>query len=939
MRLWPDAPELILTAARDSGQRIGPAMRVLFALSLFCFIVVSVPEAHAQQAPDTTRAAVVDTLQALPVLPETALPDTLSPPDTTLVPLEARPAGTGERTLIGGKPSGRQVTFSARDSLVITFGQDGGDIASLFGKAEVAYQDAELEAYNVDILFDIEELRARGLEGISGPEGRPQFRQGDETFTGRELAFNLRTEQGRVVAARTAMDEGFIHGGIVKLRDPNTAFIQDGRYTTCECEDDPSYTLRANRMKVVDQEWVYTGPIQLYLFNIPTPLWLPFGFLPATEGRRSGLLPVDYGEDDRGFYLRNFGWYQAINDYMDAQVRLGLWTSGSWQVSPLYRYARRDFYTGSLQVDYVRNRLGMRGDPDFTVIRTSSLRWNHNQTVTPTIQLSGDVNLTTRDYMRTISESYEDRVAQTISSNVRYNQRWPSANRSLNVGLSQSQTLATGAVSMTIPNLSFSQGTRYPFRSAGRTPGQRDSWLERITYSYNASLDNRYSFQPLNDSLAAEISWWDALFSPSQFQEATGRTDPFSFRATHRVPVGTSFSLERLPLLGTPLRLNINPSVNYTEDWFIQTQRRFLDGGQLRMEQVPGFFSLRRFSAGVSANTTIYGLFPLRVGPYDGVRHTLRPTLSWNYTPDYFSPFWGYTRTFTAADDSETRYPIVSGISPGMQQTMSLSLDNVFETRRVQVDSEGGERRQSVRLFNLSANGAYNFAADSFRVSNISLNGRTTLFGQVNVNMNATLSPYRLDSEGTRPINEFVFSPQNPFPARMTNFRVSATTALRSSTRTGDSRPAVTPREAMLLEVDPHLEQDLAMPSTAISTPYADFSIPWSLNLDFSYSVARPFATTRRQATVNARSDLSLTPNWMLNVTTGYDLIGGEMALTDVRIMRDFECWQMSFSWVPFGPYQSYGFQLYVKSGQLTDLLRISQPRSDVRGRFTDRLP
>jgi hypothetical protein len=245
-----------------------------------------------------------------------------------------------------------------------------------------------------------------------------------------------------------------------------------------------------------------------------------------------------------------------------------------------------------------------------------------------------------------------------------------------------------------------------------------------------------------------------------------------------------------------------------------------------------------------------------------------------------------------------------------------------------------------VQLLNFSAASSYNFAADSLRLSNLALNGRTRMFGQVDVNMSATVSPYGLSADGSRVVDRFVFSPGRVALGRLTSMNVSARTSVRSPQR-GDARPAVAPRAGMMDPFADGMGQfgspfggPAQMPSTASMTPYTDFAIPWSLNLDMSYSVFQPLLTSNRSATINASGDFNLTPNWKVTFMTGYDLIRGDVALTNLNITRDFECWQMSLNWIPLGPYRSYGFQLYVKSSQLSNLLRISQPRSDVQGRF-----
>ena len=595
-----------------------------------------------------------------------------------------------------------------------------------------------MQAHEVEILFESDEIHAKGLPVDTGMVGRPRFNQGSEEFIGDQMAFNLRTERGRVTVAETQYDDGQIRGGIVKVTEDSTLYIKDGVYTTCDCIDDPSYSLRSNKMKVVDQEKIFTGPIQLFLFNIPTPLWLPFGFLPAQNTRRSGLLAPTYGEDESGFYLRDLGWYFAISDYHDLQLRGGIWTSGSWKASSLWRYNKRYGYSGQVYLDYSRLRSGEPGDLNFDIRRISSLRWQHNHTLNPSTSLTSNVNLSTQRFLRDVSERYNDRVSQSISSSISFRKRWANTGRSLSLNINQNQVLSTNTTSMTLPNLTFSQNSRKPFARETRPPGSKEHWYERITYNYNFTLNNRYNFSPIQDDslLAANggdgITWFDALLSRDNFDRATGGDDePFDFRASHRIPINASFSARKISL-------NVTPSINYTENWYIQTNRQFLSidpedsTTSVVTEPQPGFFALRQFSSSLSANTTIYGIFPLKVGTIDGFRHTLRPTLSFTYRPDFEGSFWGYTRSYTDDVGEEVDYRIVNEVQRGLQQALSLSLNNIFEAKRVEVDSTGAEQSTTLKLLNLDGSTSYNFAADSLNLSNINLTARTSLFKKQN---------------------------------------------------------------------------------------------------------------------------------------------------------------------------------------------------------------
>ncbi len=848
------------------------------------------------------------------------------------------------------------ITFSAQDSLVLLLDSDSGDLGTLTGNARVTYEGITLGAHFVDLLLEQDELVAYGLATDSGLVGSPVFTEGSETLTGSRLSYNVVTGRGRITEARTQFEEGFIQAGVAKVQEDSTIFIQDGLYTTCNCGPDetPSYSLRARRMKIVDQKWVYTGPIQLYLFNIPMPIWLPFGFLPYQEGRRSGLLTPQYGEDERGFFLKNWGWYFALNDNMDAQIRLGLWTKGSWQVNPTFRYNRRDYFSGNLGIDFLQERNGERHDPDLIKRRSLSFRWNHNQIFSPKSRLTANVNLTSSTYLRTVSDRYDDNTRQSIGSSIQYNRTFRGG-RSISLSMRQQQIVSSGSVDLAFPQLSFSQTTKSPFKRA--TSGRNQRWYERLQYSISSRINNLYEFRPISDeeliangdTLAdgqpVSYPWYEALFDQEKYQIATGRSDGrIRFNATHRIPISAPFAIRRIPLLGS-IQLNLAPNANYTEEWFITSERRQLKAdGTIESTAKQGFFALRQFNTGISANTTIYGLFPVKLGAYEGLRHTVRPRLGFSYRPDFSSESWGYTRQLLdqagqpVADTLATgviprRYPIVQGVQSGLQNALSFGIDNTFETKRVQIDSTGAKEARVLKLFTLNLSSSYNFAADSLKMAPVRISARTSILGKFNINFSSTFSPYKLSVDGRRTIDDFVFSFRKFAFARLTQLSIRGSMQLRGSLPIQrDNTPPDASTMSQFGSYPPPLQG--RMNQSFSSSSIGGGRQSWALNLSFVYQISRPQLILNRSATINTRFNFSLTPTWSVQGQTGYDFERKKLVTTTLNLSKEFECWNMGFRWVPFGAFQSWGFNLHVKSGRLAEFLRIQQPRAERRRGF-----
>lgn len=913
------------------------------------------------------------------------------------------PTASGGTGPPGGSGSDNAVTFSAQDSLVLRRGEEGGDKSTLYGQAEMTYQDATLQAQTVEMDLETNTLEASGSSSETDEETRPSFQQeGGQSFTGSVLSYNLNTRRGRVVTARTQQRDANIQGGTVKMFEDSTLFIQDASYTTCDCppEEIPSYSLRSNEMKV-QGEWVYTGPIQLYLFSVPTPLWLPFGFLPNIQGRRSGPLSPDYGEDRRGFYLRNLGWYFALNDYMDLQIEAGVWSQGSYEIRPRFRYRKRYDYNGRLQVTYRREKVGEELDPNFQKRHEGDFRWRHSQDLSPTASLNGDIDLATSgDFARRNSDDFNDAVRQDVSSSIRYRKRWPEGGRRVNISASQKQKFQNNEVRLRLPNVSFSQNSFKPFEQEQRIGSQR--WYEKITTSYDLDVTNTYNFRPrdpeqvrqggtvedslLADSIAqANVDWYEALVDRRKYRLATGDDERYDFQATHQIPLSMSFRVDRF-------NLSLSPSLNYTSDWYVNTIRQVArdtssEDGPSTVEVVeqtePGFYARHDFGSSFSASTELYGMFPVEVGSFEGLRHRMSPSLSANYQPNFNAPFWGRSRVLRTEDGTPVRhvngspmidttagdlhrYDIVSGSRvrrSSEQRSLNFSLRNVFETKRVEIDSTGDRRTDKITLLNLDVSGlSYNFAADSFRVGNsINVNARTRI-NPFNISARTSFSPYALRRGNTdqfRRVDQLMVVESPVTPARLTQFRTSVgvdfssrdrgrnrTTRARGSRRQSQRRPqrrgaGMQPGQRRASSganrtgpPSPSEQQDRRA-QQARSTELADLSLPWSLGFDFSYRLQKPQKeVTNRSATLDVDFSLNVTPLWRVQGRTGYDFLQKKISTTRIRINRNLGCWNMSFTWVPFGEFQKYGFNLQVSSGQLSQLLQLQIPNKGGEGRL-----
>jgi len=880
--------------------------RLAFRLAALAALAAASP-ARAQAADSTAGTGSV-----------VARPDSTVAPAT---PLGIRVAPPAE----GGLEA--PVEYTARDSVRIVLaprvrtgsapaGARADDRVTLHGDATATYQTATIRAARLDYLAGPEELRAAPVESDTGAVGLPTFADGEESFTGRLFVYNLRTRRGRVTAARTRIDDGFLLGGVVVQRDEHVIFAQDAAYTTCDL-DHPHYALEADRLKVVDGRRVFSGPVRLRLLGLPTPLWLPFGYFPAAEGRRSGPLPVRYGrESGFGLFLDNLGWYWAASEFFDLQLAGKVGTEGSFTATGTARYARRYRYTGDLLLSYGRLRQGESTDPGFAPRVPVRLGWNHRQTFAAGQTLSARVDLQSTS-QRFATATVSQQIQTSTTSSVAFAQSWPRVGRALSVNAQAFQDLATGRATITLPTLTLTQQRRFPLRR-----GADDRWTDRLAVSYSATGTNTYDFTPLSDSTG--VSFLDGLFSPSDFLRATGRDQRFDTRLVQTVPVQASFSAGRY-------NLSVVPSATWTETWLGRREQRtwLPDSARVLTEQVPGFTAVRRLAATVTASTELFGTFPLRVGPLDGLRHTVRPRASLSFEPDYAS--LGFVREVQADTTGRTvRYAIAPGVPLDPTRALSFGIENAVLVRVARPDSTGEIQRRTVQVLSFDLSGGVNFAAPVRPVRDLALTASSAL-GGLNASGQAGFSIYSVDSTGV--LTETTQWRDAGRPLRLTGVSVRA----GRSFSFGGAGAAETPVVAPLPAVRPgEPDYDPARPlGPSAVVGYTDATAPLSLTVDLTLSHAPARGLTLPAQTTATLSvtqfALRLTPAWRATGSTGLDLTNGRPTQTTIGLTRDLHCWELSINWQPIGFVRGFGVSLAVKSGYLRDVLRLDAPQTTVR--------
>ena len=813
------------------------------------------------------------------------------------------------------------VTAHAEDS---TRYDDTHQILYLYGRARVVYEDFELDAdyIRVDqknkLIFSsgqIDPLTHRYI-------GRPISKQGkDKPVTSDSLYFHYETKKGKIYNASSEQDGNFITGGQVKKLNETEAAYRNIIFSTCSLPYPETHFGIVITKGIGEKNRIISGPAFLEIEGIPLPLAIPFGFFPKPDSKSSGVIIPTFGEDQKlGFYLRNFGYYLALNDYIDLTNTGTLYSKGSYEVNTSARYLNRYKYSGTLSLSYSSTNYGLPGDP---ANKDFHIDWSHstNSNAHPGTTFSASVNAGTSGFFQhnPATEGYNlnNLTSSSLRSSIAYGKTWAGTPFNFTANLSQSQDLVNKTVTLEFPTFNFNMATISPFDSKERVGTQK--WYQKISVGYSLQGTNKVTAVP-----EAELFKSETL--KKRFQNGF----------QHNVPVSFNQNLFKY--------FQFSANLNYQEWWYLQHYKEHFARGSvpgrdsLVFDTLSGFKRAGQYNLGASLSTKIYSTLSFKNSNLMAIRYVATPSLSFSYHPDFSDPSFGYYQY--AISSATIPYPIsyqkysifqnavYGGPSAGRTAGLGLTIDNNIEAkmRAKATDTSGTDRKIKIlEGFNIST--FYNFAADSFKLSAIQLSGHTALFKQkLNVSISGTLDPYVTqvrDSIGANriirykvPINKYTFQNGN-FPT-LTSFSVSASASLNPSIFKPQN--AQTPQPGTLQNMNPEQAAKLALLNSD-PTAYVDFNVPWNLSVNYSFSYNNSYTSTYVANTVQISGDVSVTPKWKIQYTTNYDLRASKLSsATSFGIYRDLHCWDLSMQWLPFGYYKSYNVTLRVKATILQDL-------------------
>ena len=789
------------------------------------------------------------------------------------------------------------VKYTARDSVSMDLRTKRAD---LYTDGSIDYDNMLLKADHVTVDFQAQTLHAVGRADSSGRAvGSPVFRQGADEYFADTITFNYATKKGIIQGVITQNGDGFLHGDKVKKLNDSVMYLSGGSYTTCNYAH-PHFAINFTKSKLITNDKIVTGPAWVTVEDVPTPLALPFAFFPITKQRSSGVILPSYGwVDGRGYYLKDGGYYFALSDRWDLALLAELYTNLSWAGELRSNYYTRYKYKGTIDMRLGRTFEGIRGDTNtFAAYNDYKFTWTHDQDAkaNPYSRFSANVNLQSRNYSKNTTNR-NDYFNSTTTSSISYTTK---LGRYFNLTASARESFnsQTGLMNIKLPSVSLSSTTVYPLRRRNPKGGYR--WYENISLSYQLSAENIISAQD-SDLLKQQT------------------LDRMQYGVQHTVPLSSSVKVLRY--------FNWTNAVTYHERWHWSTIDKQYDSqtGKVTVDTVRGFRSNRDVSLSSTLTTRLYGMFQFKKGPLKALRHVVNPSVSFSYRPDFGAARFGYWKQYTDTTGYVHRYSIFQnslygGPADGQSGQLRLSLGNNLEAKWQNPFDTAAEVKKVVLIENLTFSTAYDMARDSLRWSNLSVSGRTTLFRSLVLNYSGSFSPYVIDSLGNLH-DRFLWAEEHRL-FRKENSTISAqlSFSLNNSTFSGNRQKSQGSPNTALLQTPFNQNPTLFLGG------YTDFSVPWNLSLSYTFSYVNRYVASEMNLqsqtirSITLSGNVTLTPNWRMAMSTGYDFVNKGVSYTTVDIYRDLHCWEMRFSWVPFGYYKSWFFQVNIKADSMRDV-------------------
>ncbi len=905
-------------------------------------------------------------LTSLRTLPTDSLPDSLKTDSVVTRQDTLTTTNALGDTLVATRDSAKgihldaPIVFESRDSIVI---YPKESFVRMFGNASVKFKTQTLEGDYMHMKTDSGTVYSTYIDYADSLNKEKKFAKiidGEQTYEAKSITYNINSERGYITDVVTQQGDGFITASKTKRMETEEMYMESGKYSTCEHHDHPHFYIALTQAKVRPEKNLVSGPLYLVFADVPIPIiGLPFAFFPFTQSQTSGIIPPTYGDEtERGFYLRNGGYYFAINDYVDLELTGDIYTKGSWGLSAKTNYNKRYRFRGGFNASYLVTVRGDKVAGDYSKATDLRIAWTHSQDpkANPYRTLSANVNFSTSSYNHNnLNGLYNQAILgeNTKSSSVSFTQRFPNSPFSISGSLDITQRSRDSAIAITAPNLSISMSRIFPFKRAKAVGKER--WYEKISLSYSGQLRN-YIDTKENMVLKSDLLRdWRNGFS-------------------HNIPVTASFDLFNY--------FKISPSFNYTERWYTSRVEQAYDptvGRAIPTDTIYGFNRVYDYNTSISLSTTIYGFWkPLPFVPFlgkwvDMIRHRIEPSISLSYRPDFGDPRYGYWRKLsyitpegTIIDQPYSPYQgqLFGVPTQGKSGSISISVNNNLEAK-VKSKSDSTAFNKVSLIDGLSLATSYNMAADSFHWSDLSASLRLRLSETFTLNLSGSfdlytwdyyerdghITPRRVDKlrimngKGIGRLRSTGASFSYNLNQESLKKLIGFFTGKKSEGDKSSGRGAQ--GDGMMGNTPQDMGGGLGKPGGDLDKPgggtllggsdhslgeydndgYLKNSINWNLGFNYSMSLGQgEFDKRIKEYRYKLMHDLSFngqfspTKNWHFNFSANYNFELRKVTNMTCNITRDLHCWSLTASFIPLGPYKSYNFSVAVKSSMLQDL-------------------
>jgi hypothetical protein len=825
------------------------------------------------------------------------------------------------------------INYNANDSI---FYDLESQIIKLYGNSVIDYGEINLKAHEINVDWNNQTLDANYRVDSTGKKiGKPIFSENSQSYETDKITYNFNSRKAIISGIVTQLDDAYMQGEKVKKNELDELFIHDAKYTTCNLAE-PHFHIASKKLKVIPGNKVVSGPFHLKFGNVPTPLGFIFGMFPQPKKTVSGVIIPSYGEEKRrGFYLREGGYYFAVNDFFDLRLTGDIYSKGSYGATIATNYKKRYAYNGNLKFNFNKSKTGEIENPfesnDF------SFSWSHTPSSQGrTSRFSSSVNFQTNSYNQNtnlVQSNFNQSINAQFNSNISYSKNFKGSPFNFAANLRHSQNVQTKKVNLTLPDISYNMSRIYPFKNLGKI-GKTALGKISISHRFNGKIELS------NASSSSSLNSLNIINSESSISEQVEFNldnintiiDRSKIGGKHTIPISTSFNFLKF--------FTASPSINYNEIWYLKKlnyRYNELENG-IEIDTVNGFSRAWSYSTSMSLSTRIYGTVFFKKGKIKAIRHVITPEVSLSYSPDFTQKKYGYYDEVQINNKGETRllskYENFLYGSPriGSSASMNFYIGNNLEMKVVDKnDTISGTKK--IKIFeNLSFSGSYNFLADSFNLTPIRFSTRTSFFKRlINVSLGGNIDPYAYQVDSISESNQIYQRRINELAIK-NNQGIGSLSFISMSLGMRFSAKDFKNSNEEEKESNFGTRQEMEYINSNIAE-YVDFNVPWSLNMNYNLNRRKTgLKSPTLTQTITMSGDISISEKTKLSMRSGYDFKNKMLTQTSINAVRDLHCWRISFNWVPFGRFQSYNLSINAVSALLQDL------KLEKKSRFFDNL-